>query len=110
MGIWTRTSSPSRSHPSPASMRSGAVDGHATPDPETAAPGLHPCLGAVALSGGVALSRRRFLEASGAALVAATILAACDRAGTVRQVTLGAASGRASPTSTSTSTTRPPVD
>jgi len=84
-------------------MTSEAAVRRAPPDPGTAAPRLHPFLSPRGLS------RRRFLEASGAALVAATILAACDRGG-VRQVTLGAASGRASPTSTSTSTTRPPVD
>ena len=91
-------------------MKSEAVDGRALPDPDTAAPRAYRSVSRVALSSPVPLSRRRFLEASGAALVAATILAACDRAGAVRQVTLGAASGRPSPTLTSTSTTRPPVD
>lgn len=85
-------------------MRSEAADCRAVPDPGPDAPRLQPS------DIRLAFSRRRFLEASGAALVVATILAACDRAGERRQVTLGAATGRASPTSTTTSTTRPPVD
>jgi len=55
------------------------------------------------------LSRRRFIEA-GAALVAATFLAACDRSAGLPRVTVGAASRWPPSTSTTTSTTRAPVD
>jgi hypothetical protein len=53
-------------------------------------------------------SRRRFLEAGGVALAAATLLAACDRTGGLPRVTVGA-TPRPAPTSTTTSTAPPPV-
>jgi len=82
MGIWTPTSSPC---PDAA-------------DPLFHPAGFHP----------TGLSRRRFLEAGGAAL-AATLLVACDRAGGLPRVTVGAIP-RLAPPSTTTSTTPPPVD
>ncbi len=80
MGIWTPTSSPC---PDAA-------------DPLFRPAGFHPA----------GLSRRRFLEAGGAAL-AATLFVACDRAGGLPRVTVGAIP-RLAP-STTTSTTPPPV-
>jgi hypothetical protein len=72
-----------------------------SPSPDPADPFLDPA----------GLSRRRFLEAGGAAVVVATLLAACDRTGGLPKVTVGAVP-RPTPTSTTTTSTTspPPVD
>jgi len=106
MGIWIRTSSLCPSRPAPASTMS---------DPATARAVAGWTTGAAGTMSRVArpapLSRRRFLEAAGgAALMAATVLAGCDRTGGQPGVTVGAEPAHAPPPSTTTTTTSPPVD